>query len=248
MDEKLKQVLHKVELLCDQNPEFTKALAKYLGVVEIQHTSSDTTAFIQLQRKNMRQRGRLFYQDISNATLRNQLVNDYAMMLWYKCINDIPHMFAHILFQTENMLNTFILSHGNAAYNDVESNPDMYTYHYQTINQKPFTIVAKGQFFDTQGNRKSVEKISIWAKYTYWYVSTQQTPQFQTMTHNLVSDIINFRNYTEHRNSQKETPEWLNRHILNWTTNIETKFGYIDVLLSAILQTMVKGVPNGGNN
>lgn len=232
MDEKLTQVLRKVKILCEQNPEFQAELVKYVSTL----TSYDTTAFIQLQRKNMRQKGRLFYQDIYDTKLRNQLVNDYAMMLWYKCIGDIPHMFAHILFQLENMLNTFLV--GNKAYEAVEKDPTMYTYCYQTTNQKPFTIVAKEQFFDASGNRKSIEKISIWAKYTYWYVSTHQTAQFQSMTHNLVSDIINFRNHTEHRNSQTEMPEWMNRHITYWTTNIETKFGYIDVLLSTILRTM----------
>ncbi len=237
MDEKLKQVLHKVELLCDQNPEFAKALAKYLGVVEIQHTSSDTTAFIQLQRKNMRQRGRLFYQDISNATLRNQLVNDYAMMLWYKCINDIPHMFAHILFQMENMLNAFILGHGDAAYDAVMMNPDDYVYLYKT-SQKEFSSVAKEYFFDTKGNRKSVKDIGVWAKYTYWYVSTQQVPKFQSLTHRLVSDVINVRNYSEHRNSQNDMPEWMKRQISYWSTNIESKFSYIDMLLTAILQSI----------
>lgn len=238
MDDKLKQVLHKVELLCEQNPEFAALLRERLGFEEPVNAPSETTAFIKLQRKNMRNKGRVFYGAVKNDKLRNQLVNDYAMAMWYKCIGDIPHMFAYILFQVENMLNAFIISHGEAAYNDVKNNPDVYVYSYAKEGQKPFTSAAKDYFFDTTGKNKSIENIGMWAKYTYWYVATQQPISFQSLTHSLVSDIINFRNYTEHRNSQKDMPEWMEKHIKSWTIDIEAKYGYIDILLSAILASV----------
>lgn len=238
MDEKLIQVLHKVELLCEQNPEFAAALREQVGVEKPIKAPTETEAFIRLQRKNMRQKGLMFYDEISNLKLRNQLASDYANMLWYKCISDIPHMFAYILFQMENMLNAFIISHGEAVYNDVKNNPGVYVYSYAKEGKKPFTSAAKDYFFDATGKNKSIENIGMWAKYTYWYVATQQPISFQSLTHSLVSDIINFRNYTEHRNSQKDMPEWMEKRIKSRTIDIEAKYGYIDMLLSAILASV----------
>jgi len=235
MDDKLKQVLHKVELLCEQNPEFAAALRNKLSVDNTMCSPTETAAFIKLQRKNMRQRGRLFYQNVKDKTLHYQLVNDYAFMLWYKCVGDIPHMFSHILFQMENMLNYFIVSQGVTVYEEVANNSDMYVY-----KSGNFTCVTKEQFFDAKGNKKPIENIGIWAKYTYWFVSTQQPDTFRSYTHSLVSDVINFRNITEHRNAQKEIPEWMNEHLDFWTINIEQKYSYIDMFLSIIRETIKK--------
>lgn len=245
MDEKLTQVLHKVELLCEQNPEFRKELCRRMGMrnapcSESPDVQSETTAFIQLQRKKMRQKGRLYYQNIIDPKLRNQLVNDYAMMLWYKCIGDIPRMFAHILFQMENMLNAFVLSHGAAAYEEVKNNAEKYIY----STQKDFKVEAKGQFFDANGKKKTIESIGIWAKYAYWFVSTGQVPKFQSKTHYVVSNAISIRNYTEHRSAQKEMPKWMNDTITSWGTNVDTKFSYIDLVLSTIRQSIDQKIIN----
>ena len=218
-----------VETLRTQDPELFAYLRQEVGA------DTETSAFIKLQRKNMREKGRLFYHNIKNNTLRQQLVNDYALMLWYKCVGDIPHMFSHILFQMENMLNYFIVSQGITAYEEVANNPDMYVY-----RSGGFTCVAKDQFFDSKGNKKAIENIGIWAKYAYWFVSTQQQDTFRSYTHSLVSDVINFRNLTEHRNAQKEIPEWMKEHLDSWTVNIEQKYSFIDMFLSTIRETIKK--------
>lgn len=239
MDEKLEQVLHQVELLCNQNLEFKAALRERLSLSDAQCFPKDTSAFINLQRKNMRQKGYMFYQSVKRDNLRNQLINDYAMMLWHKCVGDIPKMFSCILFQMENMLNAYIQNEGDSVYKAVKDNPDLYVYRYEKEGLKPYTSIAKDYFFDSNGNNKPIEKIGIWAKYTYWYVSTQKSSSFQSLTHSLVSDVINFRNNTEHRNSIKDAPEWMPKHIESWSNDIEAKFSYVDVLLSALLKSII---------
>lgn len=240
MDDKLNQVLHKVELLCEQNPEFAAVLKEKLSVGNTHCSPTETAAFIKLQRKNMRQKGRLFYQGVKDEKLRNQLVDDYAMMLWQKCIGDIPRMFAYVLFQMENMLNVFLQNDGNAAYEAVKANPEMFVYRYCREGQKPYESIARDYFFDAKGRNKPVENIGIWAKYTYWFVSTQQQPNFQSLTHSLVSDVINFRNNTEHRNSVKGMPDWMPKRVAFWSSDIDAKYSYIDILLTAILKSILK--------
>ena len=99
--EKYKQRLHDlVEQLATQSPELLDYLRKEVNTAISTKTAD---AFIKLQRKNMRQKGLLFYASIKDAKLNNQLINDYANMLWYKYIGDIPHMFSYVLFQMENI-------------------------------------------------------------------------------------------------------------------------------------------------
>lgn len=61
-----------------------------------------------------------------------------------------------------------------------------------------------------------------------------QTEQFKQYTHSLVSDIINIRNSTEHRNTQQEIDTYAKKQINYWKVNIEPKFSYIDMFLSAL--------------
>ena len=47
MDEKLEQVLHKVELLCEQNPEFADKLRGKLSIVQHMNTVASRETIIQ---------------------------------------------------------------------------------------------------------------------------------------------------------------------------------------------------------
>lgn len=234
MDKELyKQKIHQLVEKIKEDPE----LFSYLFTIV--NNTECTSGFIKLQRKKLRQKGYMFYKEVNDNNLRNQLINDYAMMLWYKCTGDIPKMFSFVLFQIENMLNAFLLTEGSAVYKMIKENPDIYIYKYIYQNsKKEFTISAYDSFFTKKGDAQELEKISIWAKYTYWFVSTQQNNQFKNYTHSLISDIINFRNITEHRNSQKEIKKFLLDKIVYWETNIDSKFGYLDKLLSTIQSTV----------
>lgn len=227
--EKYKERLHALVEELRADPELLIYLQN-----EVNQYSDGTSAFIKLQRKNLRNKGRLFYEEVSNCELRNKLVEDYAMMLWYKMIGDIPHMFSYILFQMENMLNAFIIAIPN-SYENIKTSPDKYTYSYSNPKQKtPFIVKTKDSFIKSDGTNQILEKIGIWGKYAYWFVETMQTEQFKQYTHSLVSDIINLRNTTEHRNSQQELSNYIEKQINYWKTNIEPRFSYIDMLLSTI--------------
>ncbi len=230
--EEYKQRLHSlVEQLATQSPELLEYLRQEVNAAI---STKTTDSFIKLQRMNMRQKGRLFYAEIENIKLKNQLINDYANMLWYKCVGDIPHMFSYILFQMENMLNAFIIAIPN-SYENIKTSPDKYTYSFSNPKQKtPFIVKTKDSFIKSDGTNQILEKIGIWGKYTYWFVETMQTEQFKQYTHSLVSDIINLRNTTEHRNSQQELSNYIEKQINYWKTNIEPRFSYIDMLLSTI--------------
>lgn len=236
--EQYKQRLHTlVEQLATQSPELLNYLRQEVNAVT---TVNTTDAFIKLQRKHMRQKGRLFYADLEDNNLKNQLINDYANMLWYKCIGDIPHMFSYILFQMENMLNAFISALPN-CYESIKISPDKYIYSFSNSSQKkPFIVNIKDSFIKSDGTNQTLEKIGIWGKYAYWFVDTMQTEQFKKYTHSLISDIINLRNITEHRNSQQEMSSYMEKQIEYWKENIEARFSYIDLFLSAFRDSIKK--------
>lgn len=240
MDKELyKQKIHQLVEKIKEDPELFTYL---LSVVNKLDSSS---AFIKLQRKKLRQKGRFFYGNLKDDKLRNQLINDYAMMLWYKSIGDIPRMFTFILFQIENMLNAYISFEGSGVYKVIEKNPNMYVYRYTNQHLKnDFIITAKDSFFDKKGSPQDLEKISIWAKYAYWFISTQQSENFKSCTHSLMSDIINLRNITEHRNSQKEIKKFTVDQIAYWEINIDSRFGYVDILLNTIQATIMTATNN----
>lgn len=161
-------------------------------------------------------------------------------MLWYKTIGDIPHMFAYILFQIENMLNNFIC-HSNNYYDNIRNNEDKYIYKYTNEYLKdPFIIKVKDSFISKNNENIALEKIGIWAKYSFWFLETNRTAEFQKYTHSVISDVINIRNITEHRNSNKVIPQYTLKQIAYWQNSIEAKFSYIDLLLTTIMST-IKG-------
>ena len=84
MDEKLKQVLHKVELLCDQNPEFAKALARKFGK---ETPLSIPTSNAQLDEiyeycieRVVRKQAQEYYAAFPIESIRKQLIDDFYRM------------------------------------------------------------------------------------------------------------------------------------------------------------------------
>lgn len=232
--EKYKERLHTLVMELRTEPE----LLIYLQD-EVNQYSDGTSAFIKLQRKKLRNKGRLFYEEVSNCELRNKLVDDYAMMLWYKMIGDIPQMFTHILFQIENMLCHYI-SNDFKAYDKIMKDPEKYVYTYYNDHTKnTFQRKAKEYFFLSDGKRQPLKNINIWAKYVYWFVETGKTIEYQNASHSLVSDIVNIRNTTEHRNSSESISPYILKQISYWKAYVDERYNNVNSLLSEILKTIV---------
>ena len=232
--EKYKERLHALVEELRADPELLIYLQN-----EVNQCSDGTSAFIKLQRKNLRNKGRLFYEEVSNSELRNKLVDDYAMMLWYKMIGDIPQMFTHILFQIENMLCKYI-SNDSMAYDKIMKDPEKYVYTYYNDHTKnTFERKAKDFFFLSNGTKQPLKNINIWAKYVYWFVETDKTIEYKNASHSLVSDIVNIRNTTEHRNSSECISPYVQKQIAYWKANIDERYSYVNFLLSEFLKTIV---------
>ncbi len=84
MDEKLKQVLHKVELLCDQNPEFSKALARKLEQEISQSTPSSNAQLDEIYEycieRVVRKQAQEYYAAFPIESIRQQLIDDFCRM------------------------------------------------------------------------------------------------------------------------------------------------------------------------
>ena len=83
MDDKLNQVLHKVELLCEQNPEFASALREKLGTNAILAESSDSQLdeiYEYCIERVVRKQAEEYYASFPIKAIREQLIHDYCRM------------------------------------------------------------------------------------------------------------------------------------------------------------------------
>ena len=79
MDDKLLQVLHKVEQLCEQNVEFATALKESLSVAPTEpNADSGFSSAMRLQHQRCRKKARAYYEKIADDQLRQNLINDHA--------------------------------------------------------------------------------------------------------------------------------------------------------------------------
>ena len=87
MDEKLTQVLHKVELLCEQYPEFRQELCRRMGV-ENAGRQDDKTAKIEqylgLDYSLDTADSMIGYSFVMSESVRNQLISDNREMMRYR--------------------------------------------------------------------------------------------------------------------------------------------------------------------
>lgn len=125
MDDKLKQVLHKVELLCEQNPEFAAALKENLGLATastptIQESKVDEIEkYLGLDYKlddvlpeNTVYRN-IDYSFIKNSAVRDCLICDFREMMRYRCGTrshkaDFDEFCKYAHFQLEGLANYFM--------------------------------------------------------------------------------------------------------------------------------------------
>lgn len=211
MDEKLEQVLHKVELLCEKYPEFADKLRGKLSIVQHMNTIAPRETIIQdsfasamrLQHKRCRERARKYYRDISDDSLRRDLVNYYANMLWYKSIFEVGQYFVYINYQVENMLNNYLST--TDFHKKVKANPTQYCTKIDITSKYSINIDAYTYAFDkTSGVDIAPSKIgSLWVKLYYWAVDTEQEEIIEKYK-TYLNAIISVRNEVNHANSASQ--------------------------------------------
>ena len=128
MDEKLEQVLHKVELLCEQNPEFANALKKKLKLESIQSCTStimpdnridkiEQYLGLDFKLDTISPSGTLYeevtYSFITDSAVRDVLVSDFREMMRYRYGTrshkaDFMEFCKYAHFQLEGLVNYFM--------------------------------------------------------------------------------------------------------------------------------------------
>ena len=195
--------------------ELSKKIIKRHSTVDRNLDKDSFNAFLALQHNKIRRKARTYYKDIKDLNLRNQLVNDHAMMIWYKSIYEVEKYFVHVNYQIENMLN-YYLEHTNfhskvhaspMSYNKEVSNP--------ATNFKMTIDVYSYAFDKKEGKPISIEKIaSLWAKLLFWAIDSGNFHFLCSQSGNFGS-IINIRNRTNHsyygRQPDASTKYWKNQ-------------------------------------
>lgn len=84
MDKKLEQVLHKVELLCEQNPEFAFELKERLGSDALPHPMTQNGPIDEIYEycieRVVRKQAEEYYAAFPIEDIRQQLIHDYCRM------------------------------------------------------------------------------------------------------------------------------------------------------------------------
>lgn len=193
------------------------------------------SSFIRLQRTQLRAKARQYYQDIPSARLRNELVEDYAEMLWYRYIGDIPQMFAHINFQVENMMNYY--AHHTQAFKKVAENPTKYHLIVQLPKWKT-DIQCKDGFTKVT----SLNLINLKTKYAYWCIESGLPQKEVEKIDRNIHAICQLRNYNEHRNTVESQPKTL-ESLQYWEKHCDNSFGYLLQILDRMKQSCVTLTP-----
>src|SRR5574344_965202 len=95
-------------------------------------------SLLRVYHDKIRKKARKYYCDISDSKLRSQLINDHALMLWYKAIDDVELFFVHVNYQLENMLNYYL---SKTNFSKVLDSASQYTYNVMiSPRSRPFCI------------------------------------------------------------------------------------------------------------
>ena len=241
MDDKLQQVLHKVELLCEQNPEFDAALREKLGVTQIVNdevnvVNSESDSFssaMRLLHKRCGDKARLFYESILDAQLYQDLLNAYSYMLWYKSTFDVGKYFVYVNYQVENMLN-YYLDHSD-FHNKVAKNPSLYKYILVISPTYSITIDTYSKAFDEKNGNTPIEpaKLSMWDKIIYWAIDTNQKKLLEEKK-KYFNAIITVRNETNHANYAAE-----HKQLKYWQKQDSLQFGFVEDLIKKLRDSII---------
>ena len=177
--------------------ELSKKIIKQHSNVESNIDKDSFNTLLSLHHSKIRRKARAYYKDIKDVKLRNQLVNDHAMMIWYKSIYEVEKYFVHVNYQIENMLN-YYLAHTD-FHSKVQASPRSYNKVISiSTNYKIEIDVYSYAFSKNNGPSISIEKIlSLWAKLLYWAIDTNNF-QFLCDQAGNFNAIINIRNQTNH--------------------------------------------------
>lgn len=205
MDDKLLQVLHKVEQLCEQNVEFAAALKESLSVAPTEPSAdSGFSSAMRLQHQRCRKKARSYYEKVEDEQLRQNLINDHAKMLWYKSIFEVGQYFVHVNYQVENMLNYYLAHTG--FHDKVAAAPTRYCKKLEITPKYVISIDVYSYAFDKNKGNSPVDPArinSLWAKLLYWAVDTEQEEileKFKTY----LNAIVSVRNEVNHANSSSQ--------------------------------------------
>lgn len=206
---------------------------------EISHYFSPLTwdAFVRLQRNNAKKKARQYYKDIKHEALRRELINDHALMLWYKSINELEHFFVHANYQIENMLNYYISK--TNAYRKIDNNARYYlrTIHSPMSNYK-IDIDCLIYFFNKNDKSPNLPSNinSLWAKLLYWSLDNFGNHDFISKQFSSLDAIIKIRNECNHANYERA------KSTCNYWYNLEddSQLAFIQLILKTIRNSIVK--------
>ena len=112
MDEKLQTVLNKVVLLCSQNPEFDMKLRKQLRVASANFGLLDDERINQIYEycieEVIRQQATEFYADFPLFTIKDDLIEDFVRMEFFRRKDNFGDFCLALYQQIECMTNTIL--------------------------------------------------------------------------------------------------------------------------------------------
>ena len=241
MDEKLTHVLHQVELLCEQNLEFADALREQLKIVSpaepnVGAPSQDSFASaMRHQHEQCRKRARYYYREIKDKSLRKDLINDHAKMLWYKSIFEIGQYFVLVNYQVENMLNFYLDKTDFHA--KIAANPTDYCLTLEINSKYSVSIDAYSYAFDKNNGNSPIEPSrinSLWVKLLYWALDTGQNDILEKYK-TYFNAIISVRNEVNHANYASQ------KLALKYWQNQEDgmQFAFVEAVIKQIRKSIV---------
>lgn len=194
---------------------------------------------IRLNHNKNKAKARYYYRNIVEQKLKRQLVNDHALMIWYKSIYEIDQYFVHVNYQLENMLN-YYLEHTD-FHNKVNQFPREYCNTISISEGYKLDIDVSSYSFDkNKGNPIKVNLIkSLWAKILYWAIDTNNMDFLKKQAGNFAA-IINIRN--EYSHSYYDRKKSASKY---WKTQEDDmSFAFIGAILKVVRNSIVE---LGGN-
>ncbi|WP_418637583.1 hypothetical protein [Winogradskyella sp.] len=232
--ESLQKLLRLIGELCEieENHWFKESLASMLSV---NYEFENFPEFLKHQKNQFRLKGKSFYESIGDVKLKKELVGDYIEMSWYQSINNLDRFMLFAFYQMENLLNHYITI--SNAYEKIDKNKDYYTHQYKSN----FIVLVYDSFF-YNNKKKSIDKINIWAKLTFWMKDSDNV-KWEQLNHRNISNLISVRNANSHRNSNSK-----NEYVVNTIETLKkldiSSLGFYYNVLRKVLESYKDVNPN----
>lgn len=224
----LEKLLNLIDEICaiEENRWFKESLSSKFSS---ENGFENFPAFLRYQKSQFRIKGRLFYKDIPDIKLKNELINDYIEMSWYQSINNLDRFMLFVFYQMENLINYYILI--SNAFEKIRVNKEYSTYEYSP----KFIVNIKKDFYNHNNDEKSIEKIRVWSKLTFWMIDSKNY-DWEEKNHRNLSNLITIRNSISHRSSNIKN-EYIDRFIKNLKESSFSDLGYYINVLKKILES-----------